>query len=50
MIFRMLGATTRPAVDGSPMDDHWPRYIGLVFDGLRPEAATPLPAEPWRSR
>jgi AcrR family transcriptional regulator len=50
MIFRMLGATTRPAADGSPMDDHWPRYIGLVADALRPEAATPLPAEPWRSR
>jgi AcrR family transcriptional regulator len=50
MIFRMLGATTRPAADGSPMDDHWPRYIGLLCDALRPEAATPLPAEPWRSR
>ncbi|WP_037411018.1 TetR/AcrR family transcriptional regulator [Candidatus Solirubrobacter pratensis] len=50
MIFRMLGATTRPAADGSPMDDHWPRYIGLVCDALRPEAATPLPAGPWRSR
>ncbi len=50
MIFRMLGATTRPAPDGTPMDDHWPRYIGLVADALRPEAATPLPAEPWRLR
>jgi AcrR family transcriptional regulator len=50
MIFRMLGATTRPASDGTPMDDHWPRYIGLVADALRPEAATPLPAEPWRLR
>jgi AcrR family transcriptional regulator len=50
MIFRMLGATTRPASDGTPMDEHWPRYIGLVCDALRPEAATPLPAEAWRSR
>ena len=50
MIFRMLGATTRPAPDGTPMDEHWPRYIGLVADALRPAAATPLPAEPWRLR
>jgi AcrR family transcriptional regulator len=50
MIFRMLGATTRPATDGTPMDEHWPRYIGLIGDALRPEAATPLPAEPWRLR
>jgi AcrR family transcriptional regulator len=50
MIFRMLGATTRPAADGTPMDEHWPRYIGLLCDALRPTAATPLPAESWRSR
>jgi AcrR family transcriptional regulator len=50
MIFRMLGATTRPAPDGTPMDEHWPRYIGLISDALQPAAATPLPAEPWRLR
>jgi AcrR family transcriptional regulator len=50
MIFRMIGATTRPASDGTPMDEHWPRYIGLLADALRPQAATPLPAEPWRLR
>jgi hypothetical protein len=50
MIFRMLGATTRPAPDGTPMDEHWPRYIGLVGDALRPASATPLPAEPWKLR
>jgi AcrR family transcriptional regulator len=50
MIFRMLGATTRPAPDGTPMDAHWPRYIGLIADALRPAAATPLPAEPWKIR
>ena len=50
MIFRMLGATTRPAPDGTPMDEHWPRYIGLVADALRPAAATPLPADAWRLR
>jgi AcrR family transcriptional regulator len=50
MIFRMLGATTRPAVDGVPMDAHWPRYLGLIEDALRPAAATALPAEPWRLR
>ena len=48
LMLRMVGATTRPAPDGSPMDDHWPRYLGLLLDALRPEAATPLPAEPWR--
>ena len=32
MMLRMIGATTRPAPDGSPMDDHWPRYLGLLLD------------------
>jgi AcrR family transcriptional regulator len=50
LMFRMIGAATRPAPDGSPMDDHWPRYLGLLLDAVRPEAATPLPAEPWRLR
>ena len=48
LMLRMVGATTRPAPDGSPMDDHWPRYLGLLLDAVRPESATPLPAEPWR--
>jgi AcrR family transcriptional regulator len=48
MILRMLGATTRPAPDGQPMDEHWPRFLGLLLDGTRPDAATPLPAAPWR--
>ncbi|WP_037500295.1 TetR/AcrR family transcriptional regulator [Solirubrobacter soli] len=47
LMLRMVGATTRPAMDGSPMDDHWPRYLGLLLDALRPGSATPLPAEPW---
>jgi len=47
LMFRMIGAATRPAPDGSPMDDHWPRYLGLLLDAVRPEAATPLPADPW---
>jgi AcrR family transcriptional regulator len=25
---------------------HWRRYLGFLFDGLRPEAATPLPTPP----
>jgi len=50
MILRMLGATTRPAPDGTPMDAHWPRYIGLIADALRPAAATALPAQPWKLR
>jgi AcrR family transcriptional regulator len=48
LMLRMLGATTRPAPDGSPMTDRWPRYVGLLLDAVRPEAATPLPAEAWR--
>lgn len=50
LLLRMLGVTTRPAPDGQPMDDRWPRYLGLLLDGLRPEAATPLKAAPWRPR
>jgi AcrR family transcriptional regulator len=49
LMLRMLGATTRPAPDGHPMDDHWPRYLGLMLDALRPGSATPLPADPWRA-
>jgi len=30
------------------MDDHWSRYLGLLLDAIRPGAATPLPADPWR--
>jgi AcrR family transcriptional regulator len=48
IMLRMVGGATRPAPDGSPMDDHWPRYLGLLLDAVRPAAATPLPAEPWR--
>jgi AcrR family transcriptional regulator len=47
IMLRMVGATTRPAPDGSPMDDHWPRFLGLLQDAIRPAAATPLPAGPW---
>ena len=32
LMLRMLGATTRPAPDGSPMAEHWPRYVGLLLD------------------
>jgi AcrR family transcriptional regulator len=48
IMLRMLGATTRAAPDGSAMDDHWPRYLALLLDAVRPEAATPLAADPWR--
>ena len=48
MMLRMVGATTRPAPDGGRMDEHWPRFVGLLLDAIRPEAAHPLPAEPWR--
>ena len=48
LMLRMLGATTRPAMDGRPMDQHWPRYLSLLLDALRPGSATALRAEPWR--
>ncbi len=50
LMLRMIGATTRPAPDGSSMAEHWPRFVGLLLDALRPDAARPLPAEPWRLR
>jgi AcrR family transcriptional regulator len=48
IMLRMLGAATRPAPDGHPMDDHWPRYLGLLLDSTSPAAGTALPAQPWR--
>jgi AcrR family transcriptional regulator len=48
LMLRMVGATTRPAPDGRPMGEHWPRFLGLLLDAVRPQAATALPAEPWR--
>jgi AcrR family transcriptional regulator len=48
LLLRMLGVTTRAAPDGQSMEEHWRRYLGLLLDGLRPEAATPLPARAWR--
>lgn len=48
MMLRMVGATTRPAPDGTPMDEHWPRFLGLLLDAIGPAAASPLPADPWR--
>jgi len=48
LLLRMVGATTRPAPDGRPMDAHWPRYLGLLMDAVRPAAATDLPAPPVR--
>jgi AcrR family transcriptional regulator len=50
LLLRMIGAVTRGAPDGGSMEAHWPRYLALLLDGLRPDAARPLPADPWRSR
>jgi AcrR family transcriptional regulator len=50
IMLRMLGAATRSAPDGHPMDDHWQRYLGLLLDSTHPDAATQLPAEPWLIR
>ena len=33
-------------VTGTVAPDFWRRYLGLVLDGLRAEAATPLPHPP----
>ena len=49
LLLRMIGSTTHPLPGGASMDDHWPRYLALVLDGLRPEAASTLPAAPWRA-
>jgi AcrR family transcriptional regulator len=48
IMLRMVGAATRPAFDGTPMHERWPRYLALLLDGLRPEAAKPLPTESWK--
>jgi hypothetical protein len=37
---RVHPALARPAADG------WRRSLALMLDGLRPEAATPLPVPP----
>jgi AcrR family transcriptional regulator len=44
-IFRMVGATTREFSGGQPVE-HWPRYLHLLLDAMRPAAATPLPPRP----
>jgi AcrR family transcriptional regulator len=47
-VLRMLGAASRPAPDGSPMGEAWLRYLGLMLDGMRPDAATAFPAPAWQ--
>jgi AcrR family transcriptional regulator len=49
LLLRMVGSTTRPAPGGGSMDNHWPRYLALLLDGLRPGAASELPAAPWET-
>jgi AcrR family transcriptional regulator len=41
LIFMMLGAVMDRTRDVEP--DLWRRYLGMILDGLRPAAATPLP-------
>jgi hypothetical protein len=31
-----------------PPPDLWQRYLAIIFDGLRPEGARPLPQPPPR--
>lgn len=49
LLLRMVGSTTRPAPGGGSMENHWQRYLALLLDGLRPAAATELPAAPWHT-
>jgi AcrR family transcriptional regulator len=44
LIFMMLGAVMDRTRDVAP--DVWRRYLGLILDGLRPDAAQPLPHPP----
>jgi AcrR family transcriptional regulator len=50
LLLRMVGVATRRAPDGGSMEAHWPRYLALLLEGLRPAGAGRLPAEPWRPR
>jgi AcrR family transcriptional regulator len=50
LLLRMVGATTRPGATGPSAGEHWPRYLSLLLDGLRPEAASHRPAQPVRPR
>ena len=43
MIQFMLGAVIDRSRDVEP--ELWRRYLRLLLDGLRPDAATPLPVE-----
>ena len=47
-MLRMVGATTRPAPDGSRWTTTGRATSGCCWTRCRPHAATPLPAEPWR--
>ena len=44
LIFLMLGTVMDRTRDVEP--ELWRRYLGLILDGLRPAAATPLPVPP----
>ena len=44
LVFWTGGRVIETTVTVAP--DHWRRYLGLLLDGLRAEAATPLPAPP----
>lgn len=40
------GATGRCGAAGATAPDLWRRYLGIVLDGMRPAAASPLPVPP----
>jgi AcrR family transcriptional regulator len=44
LVFWTAGRVIEATASVAP--DHWRRYLGLLLDGLRAEAATPLPAPP----
>lgn len=44
VVLRSLGRIVEMTDEGPP--DLWRRYLSMLLDGLRPHAATPLPAPP----
>ncbi|MFI6601985.1 TetR/AcrR family transcriptional regulator [Nonomuraea sp. NPDC050536] len=50
-IVLLLGAASQAALPvGDAVPGLWRRYLAMIFDGLRPEAAHPLPVPPPTSR
>jgi AcrR family transcriptional regulator len=48
LVFRAVGRVIETTADVAPQQ--WRRHLGLLLDGLRAEAATPLPVPPLTRR